>query len=157
MPDFVTRTIQLARENVEQGGRPFACVIARGDEIVAESPNLVAQTSDPTAHAEIVAIGAACRQLGTEHLSDCDIYVLAYPCPMCLGALYYCSPNQVIYNTTREQYAPHYVDDRRYFTLQTFYDEYAKHPDERALPVHREPCDDALAVYERWRELNSES
>lgn len=155
MSQFIERTIELAKENVEAGGRPFACVVARDGEVVAESPNLVAQTHDPTAHAEVLAIRAACRRLGTEHLDDCDIYVLAYPCPMCLGALYYCSPNRVIFNTTREEYAAHYTDDRRYFTLRTFYDEYTKAPHERALPVHHHPSGDALEVYRRWEELNA--
>ncbi|WP_317161800.1 nucleoside deaminase [Burkholderia cenocepacia] len=106
--DFVKRTIDLAMKNVEEGGRPFATVIVRDGEIVAESPNLVAQTSDPTAHAEILAVRDACRTLGTEHLTDCEIYILASPCPMCLGSLYYCSPKRVIYITTREDYAPFY-------------------------------------------------
>ncbi|WP_244116221.1 nucleoside deaminase [Burkholderia cepacia] len=109
--DFVKRTIDLAMQNVEEGGRPFATVIVRDGEIVAECPNLVAQTSDPTAHAEILAVRAACRKLGTEHLTDCEIYILASPCPMCLGSLY-CSPKRVIYITTREDYAPFYRDDR---------------------------------------------
>ncbi|WP_230958425.1 deaminase [Burkholderia cepacia] len=65
--DFVKRTIDLAMQNVEEGGRPFATVIVRDGEIVAESPNLVAQTGDPTANAEILAVRAACRKLGTEH------------------------------------------------------------------------------------------
>ncbi|WP_235362753.1 nucleoside deaminase [Burkholderia sp. A9] len=98
--DCVTRTIDLAMKNVEEGGHPFATVIVRDGEIVAESPNLVAQTSDPTAHAEILAVRDACRKLGTEHLIDCEICILASPCPMCLGLLYYRSPKRVIYITT---------------------------------------------------------
>ena len=74
--DFVKRTIDLAMKNVEEGGRPFATVIVRDGEIVAESPNLVAQTSDPTARRNL-AVRDACRKLGTEHLSDCEIYILA--------------------------------------------------------------------------------
>ncbi|MCI1590882.1 deaminase [Heyndrickxia sp. FSL K6-6286] len=54
--DFVKHTIDLARKNVEEGGRPFATVIVRDGEIIAESPNLVAQTHDPTAHAEILRL-----------------------------------------------------------------------------------------------------
>jgi guanine deaminase len=152
--DFVKRTIDLAMKNVEEGGRPFATVIVRDGEIIAESPNLVAQTSDPTAHAEILAIRNACRKLGTEHLTDCDIYILASPCPMCLGSLYYCSPRQVIYITTREDYAPFYQDNRKYFELDTFYAEYAKPIDERRLPMIRKKDESAIKVYQRWQELN---
>ncbi|RSN06461.1 hypothetical protein DMB42_24515 [Nonomuraea sp. WAC 01424] len=80
--DFVQRTIDIALQNVAEGGRPFATVIVKDGEIVAESPNMVAQTGDPTAHAEILAIREACTKLGTEHLTDATIYVLAHPCPM---------------------------------------------------------------------------
>ncbi|MDC6118280.1 nucleoside deaminase [Serratia rubidaea] len=153
--DFVQRTIDLAMQNVEEGGRPFATVIARNGEIIAESANQVAQTNDPTAHAEILAVRAACRKLGTEHLTDCDIYILASPCPMCLGSLYYCSPKRVIYLTTREDYAPFYKDDRKYFELETFYDEYAKPIGERRLPMIQQRHQDAIAVYQRWQALNA--
>ncbi|QKJ86879.1 nucleoside deaminase [Paramixta manurensis] len=152
--DFIQRTIDLAMQNVEAGGRPFATVIARNGEIIAESPNLVAQTNDPTAHAEILAIRAACQKLQTEHLTDCEIYILASPCPMCLGSLYYCSPKQVTYITTREDYAPYYKDDRKYFELDTFYDEYRKPIEQRRLPMKQHKADAAIQVYQRWQQLN---
>ena len=149
------RTIDLTLRNVEDGGRPFACVIARGGEIVAESPNLVVQTNDPTAHAEVVAIREACTKLGTPDLEGCDIYVLAHPCPMCLGALYYCSPDKVIFITTRDEYAQYYKDDKKYFELESFYDEFSKPWQERRLPMDHQPDEEGLKVYERWRQLNS--
>lgn len=152
--DFVKRTIELALKNVEEGGRPFATVIVRDGEIIAESPNLVAQTHDPTAHAEILAIREACKTLQTEHLTDCEIYILASPCPMCLGSLYYCSPKKVIYITTREDYAPYYKDDRKYFELETFYDEYKKPIEKRRLPMVQIKDEDSKKVYLRWSELN---
>lgn len=152
--DFAQRTIDLAHRNVDEGGRPFATVIVDGGEVLAESPNRVAQTHDPTAHAEILAIREACAKLGTEHLTRSTIYVLAQPCPMCLGALYYCSPREVVFLTTRESYAPHYVDDRKYFELDTFYDEFAKPWHERRLPMRFDERDAAVDVYRRWQERN---
>lgn len=153
---FADRTIELAQHNVEAGGRPFACVIVRDGRLIAESPNLVAQTSDPTAHAEVLAIREACVNLQTEHLDGCHIYVMAHPCPMCLGALYYCSPDRVIFLTTREEYAQHYVDDRKYFELQTLFDEFAKPWQERRLPLELKESTDALDVYRLWRDLHPE-
>ena len=82
-------TVDLARQNVAEGGRPFATVIVKDGEVLAESANKVAQTNDPTAHAEILAIREACMKLGTEHLVDSTIYVLAHPCPMCPAS---CTP-----------------------------------------------------------------
>ena len=152
--DFAQRTIDLAHRNVDEGGRPFATVIVDDGEVLAESPNRVAQTHDPTAHAEILAIREACAKLGTEHLTRSTIYVLAQPCPMCLGALYYCSPREVVFLTTRESYAPHYVDDRKYFELDTFYDEFAKPWHERRLPMRFDERDAAVDVYRRWQERN---
>ncbi|MCC3775942.1 nucleoside deaminase [Streptomyces sp. UNOB3_S3] len=152
--DFAQRTIDLARQNVAEGGRPFATVIVKDGEILAESANKVAQTSDPTAHAEILAVREACVKLGTEHLTGTTIYVLAHPCPMCLGSLYYCSPDEVVFLTTRDAYEPYYVDDRKYFELSTFYDEFAKNWDERRLPLRYEPREDAVEVYRSWQERN---
>jgi tRNA(Arg) A34 adenosine deaminase TadA len=154
MVDFVQRTIDIARDNVTAGGRPFATVVVRNGEILAESPNLVAQTHDPTAHAEVLAIREACVRLGTEHLVGATIYVLAHPCPMCLGALYYCSPDEVVFLTTRDGYAPHYVDDRKYFELDTFYQEFGKPWEQRRLPMRYEPRDEAVEVYRLWQECN---
>jgi guanine deaminase len=152
--DFAQRTIDIARQNVAEGGRPFATVIVRDGQILAESPNRVAQTHDPTAHAEVLAIREACMKLGTEHLTGTTIYVLAHPCPMCLGALYYCSPDEVIFLTTRDAYEPHYVDDRKYFEFNNFYAEFTKSWDRRRLPMRHEPRDNAVAVYEFWQERN---
>lgn len=152
--DPMERVIELARHNVAAGGRPFACVIVRGGELIAEGPNLVAQTHDPTAHAEVVAIRAACRRLGSEHLHGCEVYVLAYPCPMCLAALYYCSPDRVVYAVAREDYAAHYRDDRRYFEFESFYGEFAKPAAERRLPTLRATGAGALEIYREWGRQN---
>ncbi|MEB7754515.1 nucleoside deaminase [Staphylococcus pseudoxylosus] len=153
--EFVQKTIDLAYNNVLNGGRPFATIIVKDNEIISESPNLVAQTNDPTAHAEIVAIREACKKLNTEHLTDCDIYIMASPCPMCLGALYYASPKNVYYVTTREEYAPFYSDDRKYFELNTFYDEFSKPIQERRLPMKQSYHSDALTPYQKWKDLNN--
>ena len=154
MVDFAARTIDIARRNVAEGGRPFATVIVKDGEVLAESPNRVAQTHDPTAHAEILAIREACMRAGTEHLIGTTIYVLAHPCPMCLGALYYCSPDEVVFLTTREEYAPHYVDNRKHFELDTFYAEFAKPWQQRRLPMRWESREDAVDVYRYWQEIN---
>ncbi|MGO9351896.1 MAG: nucleoside deaminase [Mycobacterium sp.] len=154
MIDFAQRTIDLARQNVAEGGRPFATVIVKDGGILAESANKVAQTNDPTAHAEILAIREACLKLGTEHLVDATIYALAHPCPMCLGSLYYCSPKEVIFLITREDYEGYYLDDRKYFEVSNFYDEYAKDWDQRRLPMRYERRDAAVDVYRLWNERN---
>ncbi len=152
--DFVERTIELAKDNVQQGGRPFACLIVKEGKILVEATNQVAQTHDPTAHAEILAIQKGSQQLGTEHFYDCEFYILAHPCPMCLAAMYYCSPKRVVFITTRDQYSKYYIDNRKYFTLQNFYEEMNKPWEERALPMFHHPNNRAIEVYQLWQELN---
>lgn len=152
--DPIARTIAVASKNVEEGGRPFACVIVRDGVLVAESGNLVAQTGDPTAHAEVVAIRVASQVLQSESFVGCSIYVIAHPCPMCLGALYYCDPDRVVFLTLREDYARFYRDDRRHFDMDTFYDEFGRSWQDRRLPMEFVPSDEALAVYQSWVNLN---
>jgi guanine deaminase len=123
-------------------------------EIVVEAVNLVAQTHDPTAHAEICAIRQASAKFQSEHFTGCDFYILAHPCPMCLAAMYYCSPERVVFITTRDEYSQFYVDNRRYFTLANFYAEIGKPWTERAMPMFHEPRLEAIDVYRRWKEIN---
>ncbi|PBB05038.1 MULTISPECIES: nucleoside deaminase [Salimicrobium] len=150
--NFIERTIQLAEDNVAEGGRPFSCIITKDGEIIAERGNEAAQTNDPTAHAETLAIRDACIKLGTEHLTDCHIYILASPCPMCLGAMYYCSPERVTYIVERDEYKTYYRDDREYFELENFYDEISKPMNQRRLPMERENHSQGISPYRAWNE-----
>jgi len=158
-PDLVERSVSAALDNVDAGGKPFACLVvdtATG-ETLHEATNQVAETGDVTAHAEITAIRALARQ-GRTDLTGCEVYVTAYPCPMCLGALYYAAPDRVVYAATREQEGAHYEDGGRYMSLATFYDEYARDPGDRALPsVHGERSGthadlDVTAPFRTWSE-----
>jgi guanine deaminase len=87
--DFMRRAIELSRRKLADGERPFGAVIVRNAEILAEGSAQQLSTNDPTAHAEIVAIRAAANALGTNDLSECDLYTSCEPCPMCTGAIWY--------------------------------------------------------------------
>ncbi len=150
--NFIKHTIDLAKKNVEEGGRPFACLIVKEGKIIAEGANLVAQTKDPTAHAEIVAIRKATQLLQTEHLEKCVFYIMAHPCPMCLAAMYYCSPDKVIFITSRDDYSKYYTDNRKYFTFESFYGEFNKPWQERKMPMEYHPDAESIKVYARWKE-----
>ncbi len=80
---MMRRCVELSAEAVRQRELPFACVICRDGEIVAEAINRVAHDRDVTRHAEILAISEAQRVLGRSDLSDCTIYSNVEPCPMC--------------------------------------------------------------------------
>ncbi len=100
------RAAKLALEMMRSNkGGPFGAVIVRNGEVIAEGWNEVTSTNDPTAHAEIVAIRAACKKLGTWVLTDCDIYTSCEPCPMCLGAIYWARLRRMYYANTREEAA----------------------------------------------------
>ena len=142
-------TVSRAQENVDAGGKPFACLIVKDGEIVVEAVNHVAQEGDPTAHAEIRAIRAAAEK-GISDLAGYDMYVTAYPCPMCLGAVYYSQPDRLFFAVTREEEGEHYEDGNRLMTLASFYDEYAKAPEDRALSATKIPVDAATTPFQAW-------
>jgi guanine deaminase len=146
---FTERVVQRAVQNVREGGKPFACLVVRDGKVLVEATNQVAQSGDVTAHAEISAIRLA-AEMGITDLSGTDVYVTAYPCPMCLGALYYAQPDRVVFAASREQESEHYEDGNRLMTLDTFYDEYAKPVDERALPAEQGPSEDATLPFREW-------
>lgn len=103
---FMMRAIELAIEGVRaNSGGPFGAVIVKNGEIIGEGWNQVTSTSDPTAHAEIVAIRRACEKLGTFHLEGCVIYTSCEPCPMCLGAIYWAKLEKIFYSCTRKDAA----------------------------------------------------
>ena len=96
-------TVQQAREGVARGeGGPFGAVIVRSDtgEIVARAHNMVLQTNDPTAHAEMVCIRKAAAKLGRFDLSDCTIFSSCEPCPMCYGAIHWAKLPKCYYAAT---------------------------------------------------------
>ncbi len=87
MPLPMLRALELAREAAALGEVPVGAVVVKGGEIVGEGHNLTRTTSDPTAHAEIVAIRRAAEALGQERLEDCALFVTLEPCAMCAGAI----------------------------------------------------------------------
>ena len=111
-PIFMQRAIALATENVTSGvGGPFGAVVVRGGEMVATGVNLVTATNDPTAHAEVVAIRAACQALGSFQLTGCEVYTSCEPCPMCLAALYWARCDAIFYGNTAADAAAAGFDD----------------------------------------------
>ncbi|HEX6334544.1 MAG TPA: nucleoside deaminase [Flavisolibacter sp.] len=144
---FMHEAIKLARNGVEKNeGGPFGCVIVRGDEIVGRGNNKVTSTNDPTAHAEVVAIRDACRNLNTFQLDDCEVYTSCEPCPMCLGAIYWARPKIVYFANSREDAARIGFDD------SLIYEEFGVDLEQRRIPIRSIGRDEALKVFEMWKE-----
>ena len=142
---FMTRAIELARVGMDAGvGGPFGCVVVKNGEIIGEGNNRVTSTNDPTAHAEVVAIRAACERLNTFQLDGCEIYTSCEPCPMCLGAIYWARPAKVFYACTRKDAAAFGFDD------DFIYKELEKSNDEREMMLQNLMRDEALEVFNDW-------
>lgn len=92
-------------------GGPFGSTIVRGDEIIAVCGNKVMADTDPSQHAEMVAIREACKALGTTDLSDCVIYATCEPCPMCVSAIIWSGIKEVYYCNTAEDADKHGFSD----------------------------------------------
>jgi tRNA(Arg) A34 adenosine deaminase TadA len=144
---FMRRAIELARDGVENyRGGPFGCVIVKDGKIVGEGCNQVTSTNDPTAHAEIVAIRAACRTLNSFQLEGCVVYTSCEPCPMCLGAIYWSRPNAIFFAGTREDAAAAGFDD------ELFYGELEKPNEDRQLKMTELLREESQRVFRNWIE-----
>ncbi|MDR7035744.1 nucleoside deaminase [Methylobacterium segetis] len=86
-PDPLSLALDAARRAAGEGEVPVGAVVVRDGAVLAVAHNRPRALRDPTAHAEILAIRAACARLGDERLSGCDLYVTLEPCPMCAGAI----------------------------------------------------------------------
>jgi tRNA(Arg) A34 adenosine deaminase TadA len=143
--EFMDMAIRLARQNVESGkGGPFGAVIVKGEEVIASAMNEVTTSDDPTAHAEVVAIRRACKELGTYQLDGCDIYTSCEPCPMCLGAIYWARPEKVFYAANRKDAAASGFDD------DFIYEEIKLDPAMRMIPFENVMRDAALDAFRTW-------
>jgi guanine deaminase len=130
---FMREAIALSLENVRTGqGGPFAALVVRGGTVIAQGTNQVTASNDPTAHAEILAIRAACQRLRSFQLTDCELYTTCEPCPMCLGAIYWSRLARYFYGNTRSQAAAIGFDD------SFIYDQIAKLPEQRAAAAFAE-------------------
>ncbi|MBI4875123.1 MAG: nucleoside deaminase [Acidobacteria bacterium] len=143
---WIERVIALAVDNVRNGGGgPFASLVVKHGRVLAEGVNRVTATNDPTAHAEVVAIRAACRALGHYQLDGCEIYSSCEPCPMCLGAIYWARPARVCYAATAADAAGAGFDDSH------IYRQIAVPHGERTIPMIALPAPAALAPFDAWR------
>lgn len=144
--ELMQLAIQLSEENVKQGGGPFGAVIARDGEVVATGTNRVTPDCDPTAHAEVSAIRAAAKKLGTFDLSGCEIYTSCEPCPMCLGAIYWAHLDRMYYGNDKHDAAKIGFDDA------FIYEELSRDPADRKLKMQELLPDEAFRAFEMWEQ-----
>jgi tRNA(adenine34) deaminase len=97
MASFMDMALKEARAAGERGEVPIGCVIVRDGAVIARAGNRTLADHDPTGHAEIVAVRTAGAALGSERLSDCDLYVTLEPCAMCAGAIAFARIRRLYY------------------------------------------------------------
>ena len=143
--EFMQRAIDLSREMMDAGaGGPFGAVIVKDGTIIAEGGNAVTSANDPTAHAEISAIRAACAALARFSLVGCEIYTSCEPCPMCLAAIYWARIDHIYYGNTKVDAARIGFDDAFLYT------ELALPPEDRKIPMSRLLEAEAAAAFDAW-------
>lgn len=143
--EYMRQAIALALEGVERGfGGPFGAVIVHGDQVVGRGQNRVLVDTDPTAHAEVVAIREASAALGDFRLLDCTLYASCEPCPMCLASAMWARLDKIIYAGSSQDAAAVGFDDA------LFYDELAKQPGVRALPMEQLLREEAAPAFLAW-------
>jgi tRNA(Arg) A34 adenosine deaminase TadA len=144
---FMARAVFLSIENVRSGrGGPFGAVIVKNGDIVAEAANQVTRANDPTAHAEVLAIRAACARLGVFELRDCEIYTSCEPCPMCLGAIYWARLMRIYFGNGAADASKIGFDD------SFIYNEIARPHALREIPMIQIMRNEALAAFRTWQE-----
>lgn len=140
--------LSLEKSMAEEGG-PFGAVIVKNDTIISRGWNQVLVRNDPTCHAEMVAIRAACQKLQTYDLSECSMYVNCEPCPMCLSALYWAGIKKIYFAATRKDAGDlGFVDDFLYQELKLA-------PEKRQIEAIQLMRDEAIAVFKKWEQLEN--
>ena len=144
--EFMREAINLAIEGMRGNkGGPFGAVVVKGGEIIGRGRNAVTTSNDPTAHAEVVAIREACKNLNTFQLDGCEIYTSCEPCPMCLGAIYWARPSKLYYACSKSDAADAGFDD------DFIYKEIDLPISERKISFVQLLQEEAQEVFDEWK------
>ena len=146
--------IKMMREAIKEAetnlltdeGGPFGAVVVKNGEVIGKGHNLVLKNNDPTCHAEIEAIRAACRKLGTYDLTGCEIYASSYPCPMCLSAIIWANIKKVYYaNSAEDAGAIGFRDDYIYAFIE------GECKDQQVLELEQLGREEAIETFKRYQ------
>ena len=141
---WIARAIELATANVASGGGPFGALIVRDGGLIAEGQNRVTANLDPTAHAEVVAIRAACQSVGDFSLAGSTLYTSCEPSPLCLSAALWARIDRVVYAADREHAARGGFDDREFYEL------FSRPRSEWHIAIDSVRPEDASAPFDAW-------
>ncbi|MGV8970619.1 MAG: nucleoside deaminase [Microbacteriaceae bacterium] len=146
---WISRAIELATVNVSNGGGPFGAIVVKDGVVIAEGINRVTANLDPTAHAEVVAIRAACQEIGEFSLAGATLYTSCEPCPMCLASSLWARLDRVVFAADRDDAAVGGFDDR------AFYELFTRDHSTWDFPVDRVRPSNANEPFEAWLSLDT--
>ncbi|MGW0564616.1 nucleoside deaminase [Streptomyces sp. NPDC003016] len=142
---WLEEAIRLATHSVTNGGGPFGALVVKDGEVVATGNNQVTAALDPTAHAEVSAMRAACKKLDTFSLGGCVLITSCEPCPMCLSSALWARVDRIVYAADRHDAAVAGFDDRK------FYDLFEKKPASMwPTPVEQLDLPNRTAPFDAW-------
>jgi len=144
---WLEAAIDLATANVARSGGPFGAVVVREGEVVSRGTNRVTVELDPTAHAEVVAIRAACRELGDFSLAGSTLFASCEPCPLCLAASLWARLDRVVFAADRYAAELAGFDDSRFHALLGPRADYATWP----MHVAHHPVPSSEEPFDAWR------
>jgi Cytosine/adenosine deaminases len=143
--DYMNLAFETAFNGVRNNvGGPFGAVVVLDGKVIGKGCNMVSSTSDPTAHAEIVAIREACRNLQTFNLNNAVLYATCEPCPMCLSAIYWAGITSVYYCSTRKD------AENIGFNDNFIYNELDKPIGERSILFSRLELKEGEELFNQW-------
>jgi guanine deaminase len=142
--DFLEQAIALAVQNVAEGGGPFGALVVREGAVVATGQNRVTRDLDPTAHAEVMAIRAACKAEGSFSLAGAVLYTSCEPCPLCLSAALWSRVDRVVFAADRHDAARGGFDDLEFYEL------FARDRSTWGLAIDAVRPPDAAAPFDAW-------
>ena len=148
MNEFMKVAKELADDNiVTKVGGPFGACVVKDGKIIGRGSNHVLANNDPTAHAEVMAIRDACKNIGSYDLSGCELYTSAYPCPMCFSAIIWSNIKKVYYGNTVED------TDKIGFRDERIY-ECIKNSDKSILDLESMDREETIKTYEEYMKSN---
>jgi tRNA(Arg) A34 adenosine deaminase TadA len=145
--EFMREAIQLSVENVKKGGGPFGAIVVKDGKIIGKGVNRVVANNDATAHAEVLAIRNACKNLNSFDLSGSVIYTSCEPCPMCLGAIYWAQISRICFGNNRND------AENIGFSDKMIYEELMRAPENRSVRTEVLMQAEASEAFRMWMEM----
>ena len=156
MNEYMKIAKELSDDNLKTNvGGPFGACIVKDGKVIGKGSNHVLVNNDPTAHAEVMAIRDACKNINSYDLSGCEIYTSCYPCPMCLSAIIWANIKKVYYGNTKEDAAK--IGFRDDFIYDYFKNIDESFPNDNALNLECMDREETIKTFNAFSEKSNKT